>query len=380
MKKIKVLLFARDPGGANTIIPLYDALKRRRYRVILFGKDYALKHYAIHGLKSKDIMKEIAVSSPVEIKHFLTDIDPDIIITGTSADDMTERYMWEKARELNKPSVAIIDSWLNYGIRFSKYRLDELIKYEEDHDRSFVPNKIFIMDRYSKNEMLKEGFSGSQVNVTGQPYFERLRNDYNKITGKEIARAKKTLGIKQRDFVIIFAAEPLSKLYPNRGVGYLGYNERTILTHLLSTLEKLQNESQRRIILIVRPHPKQSRIEFSGIINKYKNKVKIIMPKELYSNIAISLSDVVVGMASMFLVESAIVGKTILSIQIGLKRKDPFILSRQGAIKSITKKELLIKTLRAIIVDGKVPKSRFKVIPNPVERIVSSVEEVLCQN
>lgn len=41
MNMKKILLFSRDPGGANTIVPLVSELSKK-YSVMLFGKDKAL--------------------------------------------------------------------------------------------------------------------------------------------------------------------------------------------------------------------------------------------------------------------------------------------------------------------------------------------------
>ena len=46
---MKVLLFARDPGGANAVVPLAPILAERGHEVFLYGKDAALKQYLVYG-------------------------------------------------------------------------------------------------------------------------------------------------------------------------------------------------------------------------------------------------------------------------------------------------------------------------------------------
>lgn len=84
----KILLFSRDPGGANTVMPLVNKFGKK-YSVQLYGKDAALIRYKQFGLKGKDILRSVKDISFLEIKRFLQKENPCAVITGTSADDMT---------------------------------------------------------------------------------------------------------------------------------------------------------------------------------------------------------------------------------------------------------------------------------------------------
>ena len=109
MKNKTILLFSRDPGGANTVVPLVPALREKGYSVKLFGKDMALKKYSNAGLEGVDISTLLNKVNPAEVESFLCAEKADFLITGTSASDPVEKYLWKAAEKLNVPSFAILD-------------------------------------------------------------------------------------------------------------------------------------------------------------------------------------------------------------------------------------------------------------------------------
>ena len=120
IKKNKILLFSRDSGGSNVIIPLIKPLKSRDYKIFLFGKDIALKNYRLRGYKGKNISSVISIINVDNLVKFLMKEKFNFIITSTSGDDYTERYLWKAAEIVKIPTFAILDNWINYGVRFSE--------------------------------------------------------------------------------------------------------------------------------------------------------------------------------------------------------------------------------------------------------------------
>ncbi len=53
----KVLLFARDPGGANVILPIYEKMKDK-YQVFVYAKDFAVKRFQDAGVPVRDLEEE----------------------------------------------------------------------------------------------------------------------------------------------------------------------------------------------------------------------------------------------------------------------------------------------------------------------------------
>lgn len=376
----KILLFSRDPGGANTVIPLVAALRERGYEVRLFGKDIALEKYSKAGLDGIDIAGFVREITQGAIKDFLLSEHPDFIITGTSASDFTEKYLWKAAEKLNIPSFAILDQWINYGIRFSRYSTTEIEEYRKAKSHQYLPAKILVMDEIAKEEAVTDGIEPSMILVTGQPYFETLLKEKEKITSSQLDKIKRKLNLKDDDFIITFASEPVSIDYAN--TDYWGFTEKTIFAELVEGVKRISAGLEKRISIIIRPHPREDEDSFNETINSLGERIKIVVDRNSSSMELISLSDMVAGMSSMFLIEALILGKPVLSILIGLnkERENPFVLARRGIIKSITERNALITELDEIIARNRRQAGGFEFMRNPVSNIIFQMEKCLCLN
>lgn len=373
-----ILLFSRDPGGANTVIPLIEPLRDRGYAVRLYGKDVALDKYRQAGHEGTDICTLVADITPANVHSFLTGEKPDAIITGTSADDYTEKYLWLAAGELGIPSMAIKDQWVNYGIRFSEYGVSRIKDYLNDRRHPYLPTRIIVMDEYARREIIAEGLPTERIRVCGQPYFETLLK-FSQTKSEEIAQLDHKYALAENDFVVVFASEPITVTYGDNA-DHWGYTEKTIFAKLAETLDDVAKESDRNITLIIRPHPKENRDGLAQIAAERCRVVKWHVDTECHSWALINRADLVCGMSSMFLIESLIMGKATCSIQIGLCRSDPSVLGRRGVLKSIVDETELHECLLRTVRDGKQQEAVFDIIPNPVERIISEMETLLCHN
>ncbi len=81
----------------------------------------------------------------------------------------------------------------------------------------------------------------------------------------------------------------------------------------------------------------------------------------------------------MFLIEAAIMGKTILSMQMGLSRENPFILDKKDIIKSILSEEELENELKKILVEKQIENYTFKIQKDSVENVINFMEAIVCQ-
>lgn len=378
-----ILLFSRDPGGANTVIPLVSRLKEKGYCVKLFGKESALEKYANSGLAALDIMKYMTEVEPGTVAEFIKNQMPDFIITGTSADDMTEKYIWKASEKFKIPCFAILDQWLNYGVRFSQYSVSELKEYNHERKHVYLPTKILVMDSLAKQKAIEEGLEESRIIITGQPYFETIKTAINKISKKDIEGLNKKLKIQKDDYVIIFASEPLSKTYHETDNldHFWGYTERTIFRNMLDALAECTVQKNKKVKVIIRPHPKEGKENFNDFLAVLNGKgISFAVDESTDSLLLISASDLVCGMSSMFLIESAIIGKPILSIQIGLCRDNPFMLDQIGAVKSVLTRDELDYQLGRFLENKFDAIVQFKTENEPVQKVIDAMESVLCRN
>jgi len=365
----KILLFSRDPGGANTIIPLIEPLQSQGFDVKLYGKDSALDKYRQYGFLGENILDKINGITVQELSSFLVREKPDVIVTGTSEDDMTEKYLWKAAEVLGITSYVILDQWTNYARRFSTHT--------SPNDLFYMPSKICVMDEYAQQEMIKTGIDAHRIIVTGQPYFDLVQKIKNSFSADALMIVKKSFNIMPTDFVITYASEPIQSIC---GEAYWGYTEHSIFTHLLQSLEKVIGMSEKKIMLIIKIHPKENIDNFDILIEEFKHpSINIVIDKKTRQWDIMMISDLVCGMSSMFLLESVLLGVPMLSIQIGLKRENPFILDRLGAVKSIVQQNHLVEALQKIVLEGQFPQSQFTVLPNATDRVIHQIGRV-CQN
>lgn len=378
MKK-KIMLLARDPGGANTIIPLVEPLRERDYQVHLYGKDAALNRYRRLGLKGQDIAEILPEINTSSWEDFLYRQCPDFIITGTSGDDFSERYLWEAARSVGIKSFAILDQWINYGIRFSNLTLKEQEQYRQNKLHAYLPDYILVMDEIARQEMISEGIDAQRVKISGQPYFDLIVSARNSFSVEQILKLKRELCVELDELIITFISEPISLDYAgSNGKLYWGFDEKSICYMLLHTLDKVLEQSSQRVKLIIKQHPREDQNNYSFLDNRVNNEhicIKVIKDMDSWS--LLRASDLVCGMSSMLLLEAIILGCPVLSIQIGLNRASPLILAQRGILSPILKQEELEDTLWSILVDKDIPVVDWHIESGSVDKIITFMEELL---
>lgn len=374
----RILIFSRDPGGANAIIPLVRPLRDSGYDVYLYGKDFALDKYRHAGLVATNIADMIPVITEPALASFIANINPDIVITGTSADDATEKEIWKICETDGIPSMAVVDQWCNYGLRFSQFGVDEIINYDAGKHLDRLPTQIIALDDFACSEMVAEGLPEERISVCGQPYFETVLT--HRSNAEEMENYCRSIAIGADDFVVVFASEPITTTYGEQeALHYWGYTEKTILASLIGALEKIATDYGRPIVLLLRAHPKEGCDHFVNILT---NCDRIHWRFDTNSSpwTMMQRADLVCGMSSMFLVESVILRRPTISVQIGLRRDDPFVLARRGIMHSVRSEVELEEQLRRIIIAGELELPRFEITPNPVERIIAEVERQLWRN
>ncbi|MDO8487486.1 MAG: hypothetical protein Q7S45_04280 [Candidatus Curtissbacteria bacterium] len=370
----KVLLFARDTGGANAIAPLYSALTKSNYKVEVYGKDFATRGFKKLGIVCRDITKSIGPVNEASLKKFLIGKKPFLVITGTNSEEFSEKYFWRVSASLGIPSIAILDHWTNLGIRFSKYTLRSIGKYKKNKALIFFPTKIFVMDETTSEEMAKEGIPSNLIEVMGQPYFEFLeKKSLQKVVNQRFGDSKVRL---------LFASEPLFDFFKGKAVldKFLIYNELKITGLLLEIISKISISTRKDIEFIIKLHPKDKRRKYEPIKKQYlsKNlKIKIVRGSNSWEQI--TQSDAVISISSMLILEAIILKKPVICVQIGLRGDSPFLLVKKGLIKPVVNRLELEKELAAAL-NGTLGLSKFDYIRSPIENIVKYIENQKWQN
>jgi hypothetical protein len=355
----RVLLFSRDPGGCNSVAPLVSFLEAHAFKVFLYAKDFSCDRMkTIFGLTPKDISEELKIVNEDTLGSWLSSLKPDAVITGTSFGDATERDLWSACERLKIPSMALLDHWINYRIRF-----------EKPNGSTVFPQYLIVPDESAKTLALEEKIPAHCLHAWGNPYYQYLTASL-KLKDPTVIRSKFHCTLSSNRLVV-FASEAFSMAPTN-----FGYDERTVLTSLIESLQKCAPLDQ-QVSLVVRPHPKEDLKEISEYCQRFSDtKLQIYVSTEETSVDLINASDLVCGMISQFLIEGSVMKKPVLSIQIGLNAKDPFILTQKNILPLITQKSQLDDGLQRFFLGTlETPKLKF---PNQcMERILTELENIL---
>ena len=333
----KIMFFAHDPGGANAILPLIEPFKKE-HKVYVFAKGPALKK----------------LPNAQELQDYsLKFVNPDFLITGTSANDKTEKLLWQESKKLNIKSMAILDHWLNYGIRFSKYGLNEIEKFDKKCD--FLPSFIIVMDEFAKQEMINDGIAQNIIYPLGNPHFENL------ITQSKNVKNVRSNFAKDDEFLITFASEPYTEDY---GKG----NEKVVLEDLIEITK------DKNVKIVVKLHPKEDFSKYA----EFQNLPNVDLDKITPPIEVIMASDLIVSMTSMFLIEAMILGKNILSYQPNAITPDKFILTKNKMLPFVKDKEDFKEKLLNILNGERYLKYNQKIGLGAVEKIITFINGELC--
>ena len=316
---MKVLAFSREAGGAEAIAPICKTLNRDD-DLLLIASGYAVNLFNHQKLKPIEFHYNEKVLEDLCHNKFGT--LPERLLTSAASlphIDMTERQLWQWAHRKNILSVAVLDQWQNYALRFSGQTPNERLVY--------FPDKICVMDDLAKNEMIEDGVPLERIVITGQPAFERLQiGTKNSPKKAEMLRSK--LNISTREKILTFVAESLQKDFGNT----LGYNELTTFDAVGTILSEL---NLNHLTIIIKLHPENQLSEFKGFIKKWPNLNIHLIKDEFLTSEIFNISTFVIGMSSIMLVEADIVGKPVISLEINALREPQLALTRCGVIPFI---------------------------------------------
>jgi hypothetical protein len=333
-----VVIVCGDPGGANAIAPVIQKLLNdKKVRVSAFAYREAKKLWKDRTIPFTDLPNDITLAS-AEI--LLKKQEAHIFFSGTSYNDQEfEKQFIAAARNLQIPSLVLLDYWSYYSIRFS----------DNAGNRIYIPDKIAIMDELTLKEMIQEGFVPDQLVITGQPAYDDIIMSRNSFSAKRKENIRKELGVFQDELMVVFASEPLFWGTPANPANP-GYTRTGVLHSLISALDNIQKNSNKKIALVVRLHPRENVQEFNDI---HGEKIRAIISTAGNSRDIIQASDLVCGMTTALLMEACYLGCIVASIQPGLTQPDILPSNRLGYSTPIYKEEDIIPVIQMLLLDQK---------------------------
>lgn len=320
-KKKSIMLFAVDPGGSNSIGVLSQELSKN-YVIHSYAREAAYKHLLENnpGIKVTHLHDKYCQYSEHMFLKLLKKLNPSVVITDTASRDYSNRSLWQACKLAGIPSIAILDQWMSYSVRFLKEHKSYQDKQSYEIEEYNLPQVIVVMDQSAKTEMVKEGIPEKMIYPIGSPYYQKL-NNFSKVIKQK----------SKQDLQILFASEPITSTYGHTlGKHIHGYTERSTIHALCQSIEK--SDYKRKIGVSIRPHPREPKQRYKQLLSRYKF-VKLCRSKTVYDSI--SCHNVIIGMSSTMLLEGAFINKPIISIQIGNHGSSPFYLEQIGLTQSL---------------------------------------------
>jgi hypothetical protein len=254
----------------------------------------------------------LVINDVAEIK----DIEIKGIITGGALGHTIDKDLINYSKDKKKSSISVIEHWSWYRKRF------------ELNGELILPDFIFVNDEIAYADAVNEGLPSEKLIIAGNPILESLRVfDDTKQIGRSKLLQHYMLPNKK---VIVFISEELASEF-NGSDDELGYDEFSVLDQLIRLLQPDEH-------LVIKLHPEEAEDKYQHLISQC---VSVLRSIDIHSlNI---MADVVVGMASMLLLELAMLRNDVISFRPNATKQ--FIGKRLSATIDVTSQEGLKSAL-----------------------------------
>jgi hypothetical protein len=352
-----IAVMARDAGAAAALAPVARELIERGDRVSIVAHGKAATAFELRRLP---VLAFPGAPSHEQIEGLLVRHRTDVLLTGTSMKAAADRAWWDAARAHGIANLALVDHWSNLSERFS---------HREDFDS--LPDVIAVMDHNTVEALVAAGCPADRIRVTGQPYFDNLA--HSSILARR-PDARRDLGVENARVVIVFASEPQARYY---GSGpddprWLGYTEHDVLDLVSDAAREVTPDA----LLIVKLHPLEDDEAFVDLADHgIAGGPEIRILRAYPTSDLIAAADAVVGMTSIFLLESATLGVPTVSVRPG-GGEDPYIGAHAGRIVSITDRTLVASELRsALRSGGRAPDQGLAFAEASIQNVIALIGE-----
>lgn len=284
----KIAIVGNDYGAAvylDSVLPRLSEM----YSLLLLASGPAFDLWKKgHGI---EIMAASEYAEPA-VKKALSAFSPSLLITGTSHYCELERISWGIAHDFRIPSLAVVDAWVNFPERFIRQTDNAIVS----------PSAVATIDIDSRDTL--KAFLGKNVriHITGHPHLEG-------VVLRHKIRPRRSLQTKTTR--VSFFSNPITEDHQVFGTHKdQFYAAEALLSACVVSPAPLE--------LRIKPHPREERQRWDIWVKSHQQKfteVWITLSDDSSEKI-IEESDVVCGITSMALVEAALMGKTVYSIQL----------------------------------------------------------------
>lgn len=365
-----VLIFAEDPGAANFVAPLPDALRERGRRVVVLADGIARDYFRERRIAAESVCTTGTVDQLIDA------VKPGLIVTGTA--DNPETFglaLVHQARLCAITSVGVVDAPMHAEYRFCGRTADAL---------AYAPDWLLLPDEWTKEAFVALGFPANRTAVCGHPHY-----DYVLEKGRQLAREGRA-AVRRRVLpraadgrtVVVFVADGSARTERVSKAAVCQYSldrRRTSARRTELVLEEFVDAiccAPLRPYLVLRPHPKDHPDDYADCLDAFDCLDSESSPLELVYS-----ADLVVGATSALLAEAALLGRPTLSILPRAEEKEWLPSIRTGVTPYVTTRDELRTALKDLLQQESSPKSRSAhhrvVVTGSVARTVSFLEGLL---
>ena len=199
--------------------------------------------------------------------------------------------------------------------------------------------------------MIAAGMADEDVIVTGHPDLEAAVVRSRRWTPAGRMTQRRAAGVTDGAMVITFFSDPFyiglndefysgpGALMRADGTPVFGYTTRDILPAVIQELEAALTAHSATAHLLIRPHPSEDPEWLRGIAERATtSRLRLALQETGSADEAIQISDTTIGMMTIALLQSALVGIPAISVQIGLRESgedDPCIGHRLGYVRGV---------------------------------------------
>ncbi len=314
-----ILLCATDAAGVNNLLPVAFFLDTHQIPYFfLTKKNY---EYKFSNLEKTVFWENIETAENLE--EWVKKYPFSKIIVGTTSYLSPDRFLITIAKDHNIKTVAVLDEWYNHRMRFE----------DEKYELVYLPDFVACLNAQARQEAIREGIPAEICQVTGNPALTTFYQNFQK--HKNTLLKPYILEKYPKYQIITFLSEEFRADYGNENqrLGeYQGYDEVSVLEDLKEILAK----NNQKILLIEKLHPSSQYLEQQITVNE---NITLLTIKYIDLLQLLYFSDLVIGMRSIALLQSAMIGKKTVSYQPNLRFENLCTAVKLDLIPCFTEKK-----------------------------------------
>lgn len=341
-----IFIICCDPGAASDMsVITSNLIKKSTYKISIITTLYSKPYFKQLGIDTKLITdyKNIQNVENLFIGKKKIFPWPDLIFTGTSWGEKFELLFIDFANKQGIPSIAWMDNWSNYSDRF----------ITNSTTKRIYPSIIAVTDEYARSQAIAEGIPENILVDTGAAHFNILNKLYLRGSKKKIELLKHEILKEKDELLVLFVSQCISETQNLE----FSFSENDVYEDIVQSLIQISERTEVKFCLAIRLHPK----EFIKKYNNFEhNSVRVIIAENSNSYIWCLAADLVIGINTILLVDSSLLGKQAISIQYKRSETDLLPSNKTGLTLPVYKKRELKNTIENALFNKNHLKYSFK--------------------